>query len=513
MEFVQEKVNEGRLLATLRLEDKILANGELPGMALAERSSLVRGILLGLMEQDRIEEAIKLVYQPGPARALFDGDNAGFAENVLTSAKQHQRRVFGYEVIELLAKNKQTDLLYKIATELPLKDECLEQVVQEVQAELPEQQRAALYNELAERSFRAGNLGDAAGYFRKSNNQDALNSLQEKLMEKPAEHFDLLVKLVSASPEGRTERLTELVRGVLQQPADRNEDQFYKLCILWKRQQLPLERGEVQQIKERLASSSSYPDPERLSYYGFYHYEERQEIALLWAKKKATEDPTRAYFIFRNEKYDGPEVLTAVRSGLERALKRGERDSEAISNLNAVEKEHLRALLPTVPRELQAILAEHLGEDELLLTLSKEYAAENDTQNAYKLWIRGGGDQHDPYLTDLRQKLIEQEFGKEGNPSTLFLEREDGVGQRMVYDRLIIKFPKDAYEIAQHLDDQQLLEQARWGIVEQDPFRAVRFFRFNTGQSDNRGIELAARKIAEKYAVPAETVLGYLQRE
>ncbi len=86
MDLITEKVNEGRLLAALSLEHRVLANGVLPNSKLIERVSLVKGIITGLLERGQWNEVVRLVYQDGsPARALFDGDWDGLRKDILAS--------------------------------------------------------------------------------------------------------------------------------------------------------------------------------------------------------------------------------------------------------------------------------------------------------------------------------------------------------------------------------------------------------------------------------------------
>jgi hypothetical protein len=164
---------------------------------------------------------------------------------------------------------------------------------------------------------------------------------------------------------------------------------------------------------------------------------------------------------------------------------------------------------------VRVVLAERLHDNESLLALSKEYAAAGDVRAAYGLWIRGGGDQHDAYIGELRQKLLD-ETSKEKRPNFHFLELKDTVGQRIAYDQLIRVSPVDAYHIALRLDDKQLLEQARQKMVEADPLEALRTaYRRDDRyeRPDQRMIELVAQSLAKKYAIPAERVQQHLQRK
>ncbi len=508
MPSTQERINEGRFLAAARIENRVLADGVLPTLPLADRSAVVQGIVQGLLEQGKIGEAIRLVYQPGPAKALFENYKA-LADDVIKYARQHQLQGFAESDIKLLAGNKQTTLLYRMATELPLKDTCLERIVDVVAEHLSPEQLTPLYDELGNRYLKA-DLGAALTYFQRSGNQEAVAKVESILMEDPAAHFELLVRRIDGNAQDKAERLTSIVRKVLQQPGQKRGPGLYSL---WRHNTLNLTKDEVQQIKEHLASSMRVYDLSEMNNIGpVYGQEERQELRLLWAKKHWLEHPRTAYKIFCDQQYESPEVLSALQKGLERSLQRHHGDGEAIDTLTYIKREHLEALLERVPLTLKAHLAEYLEKKPLLLELSREFAAAGDDWVAYNLWIRGDGDLRDPYVAGLRQRLIDKEFSNKYGPSPSFLKPRDSVGHRQMFSLLIDKYPREAYTVARRLDDETLLDQARQNLVTDNPFRALDFFFSDEDHPDPKGRELAYQQIARQYDVAVETIQKHLQK-
>ena len=136
--LIPAKVNEGRVIAALSLEQRVLANGVLPNSPLMERVSLVKGIVTGLLEQGKWNDAVRLMYQDGsPARALFDGDWEGLRKEIIASVQKPSRqRYMGDNVAELLLKHDEAELLYTIASIIPLENKGLEDIMEIVGSKL-----------------------------------------------------------------------------------------------------------------------------------------------------------------------------------------------------------------------------------------------------------------------------------------------------------------------------------------------------------------------------------------
>ncbi|MCH7813284.1 MAG: hypothetical protein IID40_04605 [Planctomycetes bacterium] len=67
---------------------------------------------------------VDMIYRGiGKADALFDGDRAQLREDIVRSAVEHpESKYFGRETLDALSKARENDLLFGLATNMPLLD-------------------------------------------------------------------------------------------------------------------------------------------------------------------------------------------------------------------------------------------------------------------------------------------------------------------------------------------------------------------------------------------------------
>ncbi len=529
-QFIEAKVNEGRFLSALSLEEQVLADGVLPNSPVMERLSLVKGILTGLLEQGRWQDAVQRVYTDGSiVRGLFDGDWADFRQGVLESAKRKGDGYLSKETVDLLLRHKESSLLYNLITELPVGEGLADDLLENEDLNISKQQRQQAYSSLGQRMLKEKDLlgkspkyQQAYRYFVKADDRDAIDLLYQTLFNKirlggvdEAKEVDinLLISMAEFNLEKAPERVEQVVSALLSRPEllperwdNRTATQVYELARKYK---IPLPPQDKRTLMTVLAKGLAEWDLERLK---------DPELSLLWAQHHAEKCPSKAYAIFLKQNYEGEEVLTAVKSGLT--------GSQYKLELTAIRKKDLEAAYSSLPLGVRVAIAADLKDQEKLRELSRELVKKSSPNDyhaltaAYRLWLEGNGKKDDPYFINLRTTLIEKELSGVNpsfpfGPSFTFLDRDDQAGQREAFALVLERFPVSAYNLAARIEDETLLQQARQGIVARNPVQALRYFQgegTSRIEKDSVGLELALTALEQKYKIPRQRIEQYLEK-
>jgi len=528
--FIEEKVNEGRFLSALSLKEQVLADGVLPNSQPLERFSLVKGILTGLLEQGRWQEAVKRVYTDGSiVRGLFDGNWEEFRQGVLESAKRKGDRSLNQETIDLLLKHKESSLLYQLITELPIDEQTVADLLRDSnpdfyrhkynQFEVSEQQRRQAYSLLGQRKLKEKGEGSkwpeyrkVFEYFAEANDREAMVSLYQTLLDHirkediyiGEDDIHLLITTAEFNKEKAPERAEQIVSALLQKLglADTWNKAAQYIYDLTKKYQVALSPQDRLTVMTTLAQIITEWGQKRM---------EDPELSLLWAQLRAKEFPSKAYAIFQKQNYRGPEVLTAVKSGLE--LHQG----YYLLKPNAIRNEDLQAVYPTMSLEIQVDIARHWKDQERLRELSKKFPAKvsdfwkgySFLTVAYSLWLEGNGEKDDPHFRHMRTALIEKELSGT-HPSFAFLGPDDQVGRREAFNKALNVSPATAYKLALSIEDETMLQQARQGVVARNPVEAFRYFQ--GVEKDPVGIQLALAALEQVYKIPRSRIEQYLEQ-
>ena len=504
MEFDPQKVNEGRLLTALSLEDRVLANGVLPKHTLLERASMVKGILTGLLEQGNWQHAVTLVYRDGGlVRGLFDGDWEGFRQGVLESARKQKPEYIGEDIVKALLHHKEADLVYRLAMELPLRGAETERIINELGKGITPAQRHDAYASLGRRYLAGNDYQEAYRYFKAAEDDAGIDMLYALLLkkEKISDLFDLLLLTAQHSKEKERERVEQVLRKVLPLLPGNGKDALFHpyshagkgLYALQKKFKFPLSAREQQFLQDDVIRRMSSYDAKECDDPG---------LKIAWARKNFTDSPGTAYAIFQQTRQTGPEVLKAVRAGLERHWNGG--DQEKLRPEDITETQ-LRAVYDRVTLGSKVAIALHLKDDEQLYRLSRTFRAKQEYQQAYSLWVQGHGDLESPYITEIRQQMIDQGIAKDYLPIHTF-DPEDRPGLLQLYHAVIETKPDVAYGLAKKVQDESLLQRARETVVRQSPAKGLNLF---ASEKDSTGLDLAVTALAHKFSVPKELVEQY----
>ncbi len=509
--LIPEKVNEGRLISALSLEQRVLANGVLPNSPPMERISLVKGMITGLLEKGEWNEAIRLVYEDGsPARVLFDGDWEGLRKDILASVQQQREWYIGESVASLLLKHNETELLYDIACKMPLGRGDLREILEMVESKIPAERMKEGYNIIAAQAEKENERASAYEYYRRAGNEEAITSMYQRLLKGALTittsdpDLRLLLDIALETSTDKNNRGAETVYAVLQRPGllRQSPEMPLRLAQLVNGHKVALSKSQDKLLKDALVSLPLYSIKDLIKTAG------GEDLSLRWAKAHAESDPKDAYHIFKRVGYTGPKLATAVQQGLKN---HGENRQHYCGLApDEIEESHLRQVYDSLPLELKMSVADHLKDNALLRDLSRRYSRK-DAGTAYRLWISGQGEHDNPYMIKLRTSMMQKELtGKFGPSAHLFLP-EDTIGNRMWFAQLIEKHPEEAYDVAQRIQHEHLVDQARLKMIATSPLEALRKFEgYDKKDRDIIGINLALDALAQQYDVPRQKVNEYL---
>ncbi|MBI2582519.1 hypothetical protein HYV87_05325, partial [Candidatus Woesearchaeota archaeon] len=336
---------------------------------------------------------------------------------------------------------------------------------------------------------------DAASWYESAGNKEAADKVYGEILEKPLENLEnwsTTLLLLTRFPD-RTERITGLVKAVLQDPERlKSRDVVAELSRVVQHHSIYLSDEERDMLGRANAIHS-------------YRFDNLKtpEHRLLWAKTHFEHDPRSAYSLFVQHNYDGPEVLDAVKAGLEREWR--PHDNQKLS-LDSVKPEHLLAVYEQVSLSTKAGIASHLKDSEKLKELSRQYAQEGNLRFSYNLWIEGQADLEDRFFTDVRERLIAEEV-ESSYVSFSFLNKADTKGYQRVIDLVFEQKPFQAYGLAHAVQDEERLQRTREQLIRVAPERALQQFQ---EKNDVVGKNAALDALARKYEIPRAQMEFYI---
>lgn len=519
-ELFEEQVNLGRALVGLHLEELVL-KADLSDKPLAERASLVNGVLKGMLEKGRWQTALHSVYGKGIVGSLFDGDWKTFTGSVIEAAKKSDTDEVSDDIFELILKKWAPEDVYRLATESALPNKCAHPFIRAVKDKIPKELVEKAYVMFGGRALENKDFESAHYYFRESGNTQKLNELYDNIIKDATkEGIEFLIELAkrdesnNREPNLDAQRLSAVVQTLLKDKKLRKKIGFYKIESLYKlhKKQPFLGSKEEKELIDVVAPHWSGCEIGKDS---------DKKLDLAWALTHTADEPALAYRILKKAKHKGPDVLTAAINGL---LSHKRRDGTEYNehrlqlSLDDIDAEDLKAVLDRAPLDLKADIAEHLDNKVLILKLSREFYNKRTANNgylekAYHLGFIAGKARDEKYINKLRTELIEQELKKESTSYYFFgLNRKDVKGYTQAYNAVIGKDPESAYRLAKDINNEKLMQQAREAIVQKSPERAFSYFNSSTeDRQDHAGIALAISALAEKYSVSKETLQKALE--
>lgn len=520
--LIAEKVNLGRALAGLHLEELVL-NANLSDKPLAERASLVKGIINGKLEKGQWQRALHLVYGEGMVSSLFDGDWKSFTESVIESSKKESRYdTLDEDTFKLILKKWAPIDVYKLATESTLQKGYARKLFAYVEEKLPEELTRKTHIMFGERDLEDQNIQNAHYHFKKAGDNKKLDELYDNIIKNAnKDNIEFLIDLVEKDATNKTgefdqKRIISIVNTLLKDKKLQKEINNSKVRVLYKlRREHELlwdsieEEGLINLITPRLSGYEIEKNPD-------------EKLNLSWALAHIADEPAQAYRILKKANHTGHEVLTAAFNGLQCYKDRIGNEYNACRlqlSLEDIEDKDLQALFKwsSTPLKIKADIAEHLDDKKAMLELSKEFYKQknkdrNNLAKAYELGFMAGKVCNKNYLNKIRTELIENEIKEKDSLSYYFfwLNQKDTKGLRQAYNAVIEKSPESAYNLAKKINDEKLIQMALEKMVKESPERAFDHFRTST-YYDLKGIELAITALAEKYSVNREDLQKILE--
>ncbi len=502
IEFDEHAVCLGRAVVAIGVEDKVLSNGLFVEQDLLQRSSIVHGILEGILARGDWQVAVRLVHEQGVVKGLFDGDYARFYANVVGSAEKVGGPIHDSTMDVLLRDTKHggPDVLYQVALRSDMKREELRKVFSKVQGHLDVDKRRGFYRHLGSLAVADGEFGHAASYYRDAGDTQAVHALFGRMLERPSHNLYQLLGIAKADGDR--------VRDILVRAA-RDPELTDKHCAL-----------HIYREAEKARIVFDEPDRKRvvalmidaLSYGEIGTH--KSDVCLAWALGHVSTDAGTAYEIFRGQNYAGVERDEAVITGIERGYRHSQSSHYELHPFG-VDRTDLERVYDRLSIEARAAVARVIGLPQARFqALSREFAAAGSVQRAYCLWMEGEGSVEDSYLIGLRDTLIDTSLADArrssfASPSTHWLHHLDAVGHGIMYDRAVDEFPDVAYDLARRIKDEDRVLRSRSCMIAASPEDALRTFR---NKGDDVGTNMALSTLAEKYHVPYETLTDLLKQ-
>ncbi len=511
MNVIEEQVNIGRFLSAMNLEDAVLANGVLPNQRMEERTSLIQGMLKGMLESGNWQKAVHEVYNPGTVKALFDGNREGFNDAVIAAAREQKpdTKISG-KFVKFLVDHNQTGVVCRLIEEIPYNQDNLNNLFNGVYDSVDETVRSRLRDSIGASAQEAGDFVAAHSFFDNNSNTDSIDALYLQILADPVENIDLLLEIADKDKA----RLTEIVKEVLKIDEEelhgvdvhytKIEKVLYELVQKHEIELLPEENVRLLDLASNVINTWDNGKAGD------------KNLALLWAKKHYKHNPETAYQIFMAQDYAGDEVMAAVRVAFSEEYLKGSGHFHSSRELNVsiFREEHLRAVYSEQDAWTRVKIAGHLEDKNALLGLSRELFKEESFESAYNLWVSGGGSFDDPFAEELRQGIIAAEEGKSYFSDNLF-DRNDVPGKTWLFNKLFDTGKlSSAFDIAEKLGDEEKMQRAREKMVERDPAWAIGIFmqKYSTDEDikDRAGFDMCVTALSEKYGIPERAVVQYV---
>ena len=498
LQLDEKKINEGRLLAVLGLEERLLAKDALLAKPLSEKISLAKGILQGTFEKGFWIEGLKRAYESGPVASLFDGNHEEIVSWAIASAQQQEKNYIHSELERVFFKQWSADQVVRFVTSVPLEYSHYTHWFTENEEKLSQEQKKVIQNQLGELALYKEAYSEACSYFEQANNLTRVKGILEQLVEQLNDNNvpnTLYVFIKYTAEKGLVETLMKKVL------ACGNDAKISGMYELQKKYGIELS-GEEQSMIERA----------RIKQMNRWDINDAdQQTQLKWAKTHWCEEPQESYFIMKEQKYCGAECIYLVKKIIENGWSYGSYES----TLREVGKEDAYLVFDTLSIGSQARVAEYFDDQEKMREVSKKYISHADEvkdkekpqifRNAYDLWIKGKGSADDAFVKKLREKLTQENKNYCG-----WLHKEDTYGRVEAFYRVIESDAKSAYELVESIKNSALVDLAREKFVQQSPEKAWEYFNVwnheKKEERDGAGVKLALETLGKKYSLSLEQV-------
>lgn len=527
---IAEKVNLGRALTALDLEQVVLNNGAIPNSPLLERAALVKGMLQGMLDEGAWQSALQSVYTPQTTvRSLFDGDYESFKKQVIASAAARKEETHIEEKTrEILWKNWTADERYELAMKGNLHEESFKGMMQSLTDKLSDDQKRQAHLALAQRYAAQGKTEGTYVEFMRAGAEAEVENLFAKIVTKPNK-YDLRIALKIAEDtkdqtkrRARVETVLRHAMNVVAQNkggsgfGDLDGLMLYDLATKHAVAFEPKEMDRVIELAVRDTSDYKIRDSKD------------NNLRLRWAQKHYKERPGTAYEIFKSLNHESVEVLEAARLGLLNRQTHGHNENVSQLDVSDVADGELQTIMrgPGIPLELRASIAMRLNNKDTMREMSQKFydrgkknknveARKNDIVQAYHLWFKAEGSSTDSYMNELRAWLVEYEVNKERKAHLFWLDYKDVAGHRQAYAFLMEQNAAFAaydvssrlYRETNNLADAALVQTARERAVAKNPEHAFKCF---LNEKDTVGVDLAIVGIGEKYKLSLGTLKPFL---
>ena len=187
----------GRAMTDLGLEDRVVNDGYLPTIKIAERAALVEGVIDILLAKGRVRELFERVYLQTPMRGLFDGYDA-LPERVIEAVGKlkpesivldvgeyahHERTAQVKQMYAHIAGMWSPDDVLRFAMLPQVKDP--QTLMNPAWVRLSEAQQVSWHVHLGNLAMGAGAFRRAYKKFVEANDEARLDALFEKVMDAP----------------------------------------------------------------------------------------------------------------------------------------------------------------------------------------------------------------------------------------------------------------------------------------------------------------------------------------
>lgn len=522
---IAEKVNLGRALTALDLEQVVLNNGVIPNSPLMERAALVKGMLQGMLDEGAWQSALQSVYTPQTTvRTLFDGDYDKFKKDVIASAAARKETTgIERETFKVIWENWTPDEVYELAMQGNINEDSFIHVMESLTDKLSDDKKRQAHLKLAERYIAQDNAGKAYVEFMRAGAVERADNIVTQLLGKTDKYdLTLALRIAESTPDvgQRRTRVGDVVRRAIQlRKGESRELTGAALYELVRKRGIELSESEYDKV-EALAA-------EEMSEYDIDNSKD-DKLRRRWALQHRKDRPGAAYMIFKSLQYEGAEALEAARSGLLNNWKGGYSENINKLSVDDVREGELRAILgqKAIPLGLRADIAEHLTDKKTMRKMSRDFykhaqktkdAEQRNklTIRAYCLWFNAEGSATDSYMNNLRAELVVHEVEKERKAYFFWLDHKDVAGHRQAYAMLLERNAAFAaynmgmkiYRETKDLADAALVQTARERAAKKNPELAFKHF---SHEKDAVGVDLAIAAIGEKYKLSPGTLKHFL---
>ncbi len=521
----EQPENIGIALTVLGLEDKFLSNGELAKFPLMQRGRMTNGIISKKLALGRWVSVVELIYgESGKADALYDGDREKLKAEIIETAKREPEHWNYSQAIRALAEKKEDGLIFGLALALPLKYEDFSATIRGIRSEFfddPDEgagRKQTYHRAAAQKALKEKRDSDAFAHFKSINDETGMAAVFDSFIAGHEGCFNYNHSLSdaetfaeSSDPKVKESRLKKLVSIACSAKNRCSSNSLYALDMV-KRNNLGLSDAEKKRLYDAVSEASDASELLRKS------GDRDPELLLMWAKKHVTRDPLHAYGVFESQKYQGEEVLQAVKAAL--TSKDGQRRSlDEQSPVSHFSNEHLNAVYAELPFDTRMSIAFHLKDTKKFQALSKEASKAADFDQAYRLWGYGEGNLNGDYAFKLREKLINDAIA---DGHKWFYPQNDASGETQAYVAFMAagnktnnpSYFKTAYDHARRMNDEPSTQAARVRMVEHSPIWALGIFESSDHrhEPDQIGVDYVLGVVGKQTGVAPEKLRAYLDK-